>query len=69
MSNKEKIIWVGIREKDYDADGCKLLEICREISIKETTEDCERTSLYPEENCGQPTSYMVCEVIPGNIRS
>ncbi len=35
--------------------------LCREISIKDICEACERTTLYPEENCGCPTTVMICE--------
>ena len=38
------------------------MPICRKVSIKEIAEACEKSSLYPEENCGQPTTYLECEV-------
>lgn len=41
----------------------KTVRVCREVSVKEITADCERTTLYKEENCGQPTSYVVCEEV------
>jgi hypothetical protein len=34
---------------------------CRKVSIKEIAEACEKSSLYPEENCGQPATYLECE--------
>lgn len=38
--------------------------LCRKVSIKEIAKACEKASVYPEENCGQPTTYLECEVIP-----
>lgn len=38
------------------------MKVCREMSIKEICEACERTTLYPEENCGCQTMITVCEV-------
>jgi hypothetical protein len=37
---------------------------CKKVSIKEITEDCEKKTLYPEENCGQPTTVIDCEDVP-----
>jgi hypothetical protein len=42
----------------------KKMPICRKVSIKEIAEACEKSSLYPEENCGQPATYLECEVKP-----
>lgn len=50
--------------KHFGAGGAAVVEVCREISIKDICEDCERTTLYPEVNCGQPTSFTFCEEVP-----
>lgn len=47
MSEKERMV------TGNDArHSLKISRICREISIKDICEECERTSLYPEENAG-----------------
>ncbi|MBI5969880.1 MAG: hypothetical protein HY884_01860 [Deltaproteobacteria bacterium] len=43
--------------------------ICREISIKDICEECERTSLYPEENCGCPATVVICEDVESPSKS
>lgn len=62
MSGMEKLIGVTVKIKTSD-NGNKVAEVCREISVKDISSDCEKATLYPEENCGQPDSYMVCEEI------
>lgn len=62
MSGMEKLIGVTVKIKTSD-NGNKVAEVCREISVKDITADCEKSALYREENCGQPTSYVVCEEI------
>lgn len=37
--------------------------LCKKVSIKEIAKACEKASVYPEENCGQPTTYLECEFI------
>jgi hypothetical protein len=37
---------------------------CKKVSIKKITEDCEKTTLYPEENCGYPTTIVECADTP-----
>lgn len=59
----EKVIGITLNIKDRGEDGCKVLEVCKEISVKGICEECERTTLYPEENCGQPTVFVVCEEV------
>lgn len=64
MSEKERII------TGNDARYLvKISRICREVSIKDICEECERTSLYPEENCGCPTTVVICEDAPQEAES
>lgn len=58
----EKLTGVTFKIKTGN-NGDMVLEVCREISIKDIAADCEKTTLYPEENCGHPDSYTVCEDI------
>ncbi|MBI2411702.1 MAG: hypothetical protein HYV24_00625 [Deltaproteobacteria bacterium] len=60
--SREKLLGVTVKIKTGD-NGNKVAEVCGEISVKDVTADCEKATLYPEENCGQPTSYTVCEEI------
>ncbi|MFQ5736459.1 MAG: hypothetical protein ACE5GY_06300 [Thermodesulfobacteriota bacterium] len=54
----------AIERKDAGPDTGATARVCREVSIKDICEDCERTTLYPEENCGYPTTLLVCEDLP-----
>jgi hypothetical protein len=46
--------------------GVSEMVACKKVSIKKITEDCEKTTLYPEENCGYPTTIEECEDAPEN---
>ncbi|MBI5237833.1 MAG: hypothetical protein HY887_05355 [Deltaproteobacteria bacterium] len=54
MSGKKRVV------TGNKAAFVRNIQICREISIKDICEECERTSLYPEENCGCPTTAVIC---------
>lgn len=56
MSAMEKMLGITISAKNSADGASKALEVCREISVKSTT-------LYPEENCGQPETLVVCEEV------
>ncbi|MBI5631995.1 MAG: hypothetical protein HZA15_00715 [Nitrospirae bacterium] len=50
-------------------DSLKISKRCREISIKDICEACEKTTLYPEENCGCPTTVVICEDVESPSKS
>lgn len=61
MSGKGKR---AIKRKEVGPDTTAAVRVCKEVSIRDICEDCERTTLYPEENCGCPTTLVVCKDIP-----
>lgn len=59
----------GVNVMKEKTTGERVKKVCKEISIKDIVKDCERTTLYPEVNCGQPENYTVCEDVPkGKIK-
>lgn len=56
-----RVVKIFVKRQDKGAEPINFEALCKEISIKDVCEECEKTTLYPEENCGHPTKIIVCE--------
>lgn len=56
-----RVMKILVKRKDKGGEPINFEALCTEISIKDVCEECEKTTLYPEDNCGHPTKLILCE--------